>query len=77
MRDLESLRQIEFRIYDLSGRLVREVVKAGTSSGSFAQVWDGRDEVGVTVSPGIYIYQLDWATDQSNEVASGVVRVAY
>ena len=77
LRDLESLRQIEFRIYDLSGRLVREVVAAGASSGSFAQVWDGRDEVGVTVPPGIYIYQLDWATDQSNEVASGVVGVAY
>ena len=77
LRDLESLRQMRFRIYDLSGRLVRQVVAAGTRSGSFVQAWNGRDEFGDLVPSGIYIYRFDWDTDKGREVASGVVGVAY
>lgn len=76
LRDLESLRQIRLRIYDLSGRLVRQIA-ASTGSGSFAQTWNGRDEEGALVPPGMYLYQLDWDTDKGREVANGVVGVAY
>ena len=71
-RDLESLRQIRLRIYDLSGRLVRQIA-TNTGSGSFAQTWNGRDEEGALVPPGMYLYQLDWDTDKGREVANGVV----
>ena len=77
LRDLESLRQMRFRIYDLSGRLVHQIVAAGTRSGSFVQVWNGRDEFGDLVPSGIYIYRFDWDTDKGHEIASGVVGVAY
>jgi hypothetical protein len=77
LRDLESLRQINFGIYDLSGWQVRQIVAADTRSGSFEQAWDGRDAGGDMVPPGLYIYQLDWNTDKGSEVASGVVGVVY
>jgi gliding motility-associated-like protein len=76
LRDLESRRQIRLRIYDLSGRLVRQIA-ANTGSGSFAQTWNGRDEKGALVPPGMYLYQLDWDTDEGREVANGAVGVAY
>ncbi len=76
LRDLESQRPIRLRIYDLSGRLVRQSA-ASTRSGSFAQTWNGRDQAGALVPPGLYLYQLDWDTDQGREVANGMVGVAY
>ena len=77
LRDLETSRQLSFKIYDLSGRLVRQVVAANTRSGSFAHEWDGLDSAGNLVTPGVYIYQLNWETDEESEVASGVLGVAY
>ena len=77
LRDLETSRQLTFTVYDLSGRLVREVIAADTRSGSFAREWDGRDDAGNVVAPGVYIYQLNLRTDEGREVASGVLSVAY
>ncbi len=77
LRDLETPRQITFKIYDLAGRLVRQVVSADTRSGSFAHEWNGTDEGGELVPPGTYLYQLDLQTDKGNEVATGTLSVAY
>ncbi|RKY04073.1 hypothetical protein DRP77_04825 [Candidatus Poribacteria bacterium] len=54
---------VEIRIYDLSGRLIRRLelgrLRAGyyLSRGS-AAYWDGRNEQGERVSSGVYVYQL-------------------
>ncbi len=76
LRDLESPRPIRLRLYDLSGRLVRQIA-ASSSSGRFTQTWNGRDEQGALVPPGLYLYQLAWDTDKGREVANGMVGVAY
>jgi outer membrane protein assembly factor BamB len=48
---------VSLRIYDASGRLVRDLF-SGTSSGSGRVVWDGRSDAGVPVASGVYFVRL-------------------
>ncbi len=41
-------------IHDLTGRLVRTLASGSFESGYHATTWDGRDEQGSIVPPGIY-----------------------
>ena len=45
-------------IYDLSGRRVRELFGGRQGSGSHAADWDGRDEAGDLVAPGLYLCRI-------------------
>jgi parallel beta-helix repeat protein len=50
---------VSLRMYDLKGRLVRSLLDdARYDKGSYRVEWDGRDESGTRVSPGIYFYRL-------------------
>jgi len=54
------------RLYDVQGRLIRRL---DATSRSGAVSWDGRDEKGVSVTPGVYFLRLDSATGvQSSKV---------
>jgi hypothetical protein len=66
-----------FEIYNLSGRLVRRGYAGEDRSGRFARVWDGRDDWGALVGPGLYLYQIQVAADSGIERRTGVVNVAY
>ena len=41
------------------------------------RVWDGRDQAGFTVPPGVYLYQVEVEADASTSRRQGVVSVAY
>lgn len=77
VRNVEAPTQIAVKIFDLSGRLLRRVDETTTLSGSFALSWDGRDDQGGMVGPGIYMYQVELNTDGGSKVTAGVVSVAY
>ncbi len=77
IRNIDSLTELVVKIYDLSGRVVRVVDTGDRSSGSFSLAWDGRDQDGAIVAPGIYMYQVELAADGGSKVASGTVAVAY
>jgi len=47
------------RIYDLVGREVRKFDWSGLNSGEHSIVWNGADELGRTVSTGVYFYRLE------------------
>jgi len=47
------------RVYDVSGRLVRELEKGMRSAGANSVRWDGRDEFGKPVANGVYFYRLE------------------
>lgn len=66
-----------FAIYDLRGRLVRRGYAGEDQSGRFARVWDGRDDWGALVSPGLYLYQVQVEADAETQSRTGVVNVAY
>lgn len=49
---------VKIIIYDLSGRLVRELASGDYSPGNHHVRWDGRNQAGDTVGSGVYFYRL-------------------
>jgi hypothetical protein len=49
---------VTLAIYDVTGRLVRELVNEPTPAGEHLARWDGRSSSGRPVSSGIYFYRL-------------------
>jgi flagellar hook assembly protein FlgD len=45
-------------VYDISGRLVRTLGEGRFPAGSNSVTWDGLDDRGIRVIPGIYFYRL-------------------
>ena len=50
---------VRLAIYDVTGRSVRVLVDGVQNAGAREAVWDGRDESGSAVSPGLYVYRLE------------------
>ncbi len=46
------------RVFDASGRLVRTLIDAPMTGGSYQVLWDGRDERGKTAAAGVYFSRL-------------------
>jgi hypothetical protein len=51
--------QVRLTIYDVAGRLVRELVRGDRPAGSQVAVWDGRDATGKALGSGIYYYRIE------------------
>ena len=69
--------QVESSVYDLSGRLLGVVGSDWTSSGRYVGAWDGRDERGEQVPPGLYILRVSIETDKGPAFRQAVVSLAY
>jgi hypothetical protein len=50
--------RVTVRLYDVAGRLVRELVHGESAAGLRTQRWDGRDARGRRVAAGVYFVQL-------------------
>ena len=64
-------------IYDLSGRLVKHLYSGQDPLGAYAHNWDGLNESGRVVSPGLYLYRISMDAQSGMESRSGVIAVAY
>ncbi|MDX1429285.1 MAG: FlgD immunoglobulin-like domain containing protein, partial [Rhodothermales bacterium] len=54
-------KNINVRIYDVSGRLVRTLISNQfLSAGTHEVIWDGQSDAGVPVASGTYIYALEY-----------------
>ncbi|MDP6701951.1 MAG: gliding motility-associated C-terminal domain-containing protein, partial [Candidatus Latescibacteria bacterium] len=76
--NLNTARDIEVEIFDLAGRKVWSSTRQGFGQQEFA--WDGRDDSGATVTPGIYVCKIRADIDAesaSNTSAVHLVAVAY
>jgi hypothetical protein len=49
---------VTLTVYDLTGRVVRTLVDSFQPAGPQATSWDGKDERGMPVASGIYLYEL-------------------
>jgi hypothetical protein len=49
---------VALSVYDVSGRLVRNLIDGPLASGKHAVEWDGRDARGLSAPSGIYLYRL-------------------
>jgi hypothetical protein len=83
LANLNTPRPLSIRIYDMTGRLVRDLLDIKSIANAYvlanAIEWDGRGDDGKIVRPGVYIYQISVGADVSNygEVVSKTVVVAY
>jgi len=51
--------RVELTILDVRGRRVRTIVPSGAEpAGAYAKEWNGRDDSGRSVAPGLYIVRL-------------------
>ena len=71
-----SARPLHLRLYDLSGRLLFAQERAG-QAGHIAWHWDGRDQYGQRVPPGLYLAELHIAGDAGDRSVRRIVAVAY
>lgn len=51
--------KVALKVYDISGRLVRELVKGEMPTGVQAVRWDGMDGAGKGVPSGVYLFRLE------------------
>ena len=54
--------RVELRIYDLSGRMVRQLVAGEHHAGVYRQAWDLRTDAGVRVPAGMYFSRFTSAS---------------
>lgn len=49
---------VTLRIYDVRGKLVRTLIDRGMNAGTHGEIWDGRDDKGISVASGVYLVHL-------------------
>ena len=75
---LEGQKRLEAGIYDLAGRRRTDLSQTYTHpSGTFALDWDGRDDHGRLLPPGIYIARFGLATDTGSAQRATIVHLVY
>jgi len=75
--NLTDVAAAEIAIYDLTGRQVRQLQSEALVSGTYDENWNGRNDGGGLVPPGIYMYRISIETDERNENHNGIVSVVY
>ena len=68
---------VAVEIFDLSGRRVRQLVSEPRPAGFYAEIWDGRDEQGALVCPGLYLCRVGVEADFDVFAAVEPIGVAY
>ena len=68
---------VSVQIYDLAGRLRRVIYSDLDISGRYQRVWDGADDNGQMVSPGVYLVRVEVATDAGKESKTAIVPLVY
>jgi hypothetical protein len=59
--------QVSLKVYDISGRLVRELERGEHSAGVHFKLWDGRDGKGKSVASGVFFVRLESAGFSKSE----------
>ncbi|MGH1363313.1 MAG: T9SS type A sorting domain-containing protein [Calditrichia bacterium] len=55
---LSTAQYIELQIFDIAGRLIKRLAADQLTAGTYEYVWGGKNESGVAVSSGVYLYRL-------------------
>ena len=75
--EISGTGSVTVEILDLTGRLVRQVYAGDDPVGHYQQTWDGKDQTGRLVLPGLYLYRVSVDTDEEDEDRVGILHVAY
>ncbi len=80
--NLTDPRPVRIHVFDLTGRKVRTVFETSTTAQAYVEQnaipWDGRDDNGKLLAPGVYVFQISVAADGNNPSAlTKTVTIAY
>jgi hypothetical protein len=70
--ELTAAGPVHLAVFDVSGRMVANLVSGTRGAGVHQVVWNGRDDSGAATSPGVYLVRLQ---SGSGELTDKVVRV--
>ena len=68
---------LRVEIRDLAGRLIRQIYTGEDPIGHYERVWDGTDDAGDVVPPGVYLYRVSVEADRKEDAKVGMVHVVY
>ena len=68
---------VAVNIYTLAGRRIQTLYTDEIRSGRYVVAWNGRDESGRMVPPGLYVFKVKLKADEKKDEALGTVVVAY
>ena len=68
---------VSVEIFELSGRLVKQIYAGEDLIGEYAHTWDGTDHSNSWVAPGLYVYRVNVDIQSGHEMHSGIVSVAF
>ena len=68
---------VAIELFDLSGRRVKQLYDGVDPLGEYEHSWDGRDDSGGLVPPGLYLYRIQADVQSQREINSGILSVAY
>ena len=74
---VDVLRDLEVNFFDLSGRRVRRLYDQPSSSGVYEISWDGLDDSGRLVPPGLYLARVSIRVDVGDGSGAALVSIAY
>ena len=69
--------QVRVGIFDLAGHQIRRLAADGRGQGHYQEWWDGADEDGQRVAPGIYLCRIEVETQNENAQTVKMIPVAY
>ncbi len=56
---LNAKKQVQIKVYDTAGRIVRTIIDKELDNGDYEFIWDGNDETHKRVSNGTYIFVIE------------------
>ncbi|MBW2258020.1 MAG: hypothetical protein JRI25_25930 [Deltaproteobacteria bacterium] len=68
---------VQVSVHDLTGRAVRQLEAEAAGTGRHTVWWDGRDDAGAVVPPGLYLVTVEVQSDTRAERRVSHVAVAY
>ena len=68
---------VAIEIFDLLGRLVKQVYAGSDVIGEYSHEWDGRDNLNRFVPPGLYLFRIAADVQAEHATHIGIVSVAY
>ena len=75
--NLTSAAPVTVEVFDLSGRLRRTIESGPRASGRFRAEWDGNQDNGKRVPPGIYVLRVQVEADTGAEYPTAIVPLVY
>ncbi len=67
VQHLVALSPVTVDVHDLSGRRIRRLENTEKSSGKYRVVWDGRNDEGTLVPPGLYLIAVEIQSDEGRQ----------